>query len=117
MTKKSLIVVVLMLVLVCALASCGGEHTHSYEEWETTKAATCTTEGIKERYCSCGEKQSATIPMTEHTYGEWEITKEATYTEAGRKKPPHHSVCHWQESGRQSQEDLSGHSQAAGNHI
>ena len=37
--------------------------------------------------------------------------------EAGRKKPPHHSVCHWQESGRQSQEDLSGHSQAAGNHI
>lgn len=36
---------------------------------------------------------------------------------AGREKLSHHSVCHWQESGRQSREDLSGHSEAAGNHI
>lgn len=36
---------------------------------------------------------------------------------ARREKLSHHSVCHWQESGRQSHEDWSGHSEAAGNHI
>ena len=37
------------------------EHIHSFEEWFVVKNATQTEEGIKERYCSCGEKQTATI--------------------------------------------------------
>ena len=32
-------------------------HVHSFGEWETTKSASCTQEGSKVRYCSCGEKQ------------------------------------------------------------
>ncbi|MBE6645855.1 MAG: hypothetical protein E7612_10885 [Ruminococcaceae bacterium] len=88
MTKKLLCVVLLVISLVCAFTSCGYDketpaHTHSYGEWETTKAATCTAEGSKERYCSCGEKQTSTISITEHSYGEWEIVKEATYAEKG----------------------------------
>ena len=60
-----------------------GSHTHNYEEWETVKAATCTVDGAKERYCSCGEKQTATIMATGHSFGEWETVKESTTTEKG----------------------------------
>lgn len=94
MSKKLLCAVMLTLMVVCAFASCGGNddvsgnttHTHNYGEWETTKSATCTTEGAKERYCSCGEKQTASIAKLEHSYGEWETIKEATFAENGEKK-------------------------------
>lgn len=95
MTKKLLCVIVLVLALVCTFASCSDDkdetqnnnetpaHTHSYGEWETTKEPTCTAEGSKERYCSCGEKQSASISIAEHSYGDWETTKEPTFSEKG----------------------------------
>ncbi|MBQ2875514.1 MAG: hypothetical protein IJE25_00730 [Clostridia bacterium] len=90
MVKRILCVFLLMLTLICVLASCtlnGGTttHTHSYAEWETTKKPTCTAEGTKERYCSCGEKQTATIAVAEHEYGEWETVKEATFSETGEE--------------------------------
>ena len=89
MKKKLLKILLLTLTLVCALTSCDFEtsvatdqettqsgapdnqetsHIHTFDEWEITKEATCTTEGSKERYCSCGEKQTATIAQKEHTY-------------------------------------------------
>ena len=43
-------------------------HTHSFDEWKIVKAATCTTEGVKERYCSCGEKQSGSVAIVNHSY-------------------------------------------------
>lgn len=74
MAKKILCVIVFMLTLVCTFASCSGDkdetpsHTHNFGEWEITKSATCTAEGSKERYCSCGEKQISTISKVEHNY-------------------------------------------------
>ena len=100
--KKIISILLVMLALVCCLASCkdndsdssgagsnnttNGTHTHSYAEWETVKNATCTTEGTKERYCACGEKQTATISMVAHTYGDWKIVKEATHSEKGSEE-------------------------------
>jgi len=43
-------------------------HTHSYEDWSVAKKATCTEEGLEERYCSCGESESRTIAITDHNY-------------------------------------------------
>ncbi len=43
-------------------------HTHSFGSWVTTTQATCITEGNKERYCECGEKQNAVISIIEHSY-------------------------------------------------
>ena len=74
MKKGLLCVMMLMLTLICVLASCGDDkdeapaHTHNFGEWETVKVATCTVEGSKERYCSCGEKQTSAIIKTEHDY-------------------------------------------------
>lgn len=81
MKKKLLRILLIVVALVCALTSCSTgdstpaddpetSHIHLFGEWETTKVATCTTEGRKERYCSCGEKQTATIAIAEHTYVE-----------------------------------------------
>ena len=34
---------------------------HSFGEWVTTKEATTTEEGLQERYCTCGNKETKTI--------------------------------------------------------
>ena len=74
MAKKILCIGALVIMLVCILVACGGgdeppSHTHSYGEWETVKAATCTEEGSKERSCSCGDKQTEKI-ATNSQHGE-----------------------------------------------
>lgn len=60
-------------------------HTHSYGEWKTVTAATCTTSGVKQRSCSCGDIQKETIPVTgKHNYTS-KVTTEATCTSNGVK--------------------------------
>ena len=97
MAKKLLCIVALLFAVVFLLASCDDgddapstpenpTHIHSYGEWEIQKAATCTTEGSKDRYCSCGEKQTASISATGHSFGGWTTVKEATTTETGLKE-------------------------------
>ncbi len=59
-------------------------HTHSFGEWEITVNPTCTENGTKVRYCSCGEKQSESVPaIGDHTYGEWIVIKTANCGQDG----------------------------------
>ena len=68
MAKRLLCVITLMLALVCVLASCGGDkHTHSFGEWIVTKEAGCTEDGIEERTCTCGEKETRSI-LAKHNF-------------------------------------------------
>ena len=43
-------------------------HEHAFGEWTTTKEATCTEEGAKERVCDCGEKEIEVIPALGHDF-------------------------------------------------
>ena len=61
-------------------------HSHLFSDWETTLPATCLTSGHKERACSCGQKESETIPATGHSYGEWTQTLAPTCTENGSER-------------------------------
>ena len=70
----------------------GGSHTHSYGEWETFKAATCTDKGEKRRYCSCGEYESQEIAATGHTK-QTVAAKAATCTTAGNIAYYYCPVC------------------------
>ena len=85
MAKKLLCVIVLMLALVCVLASCG--HEHNWSEWETTTEATCTAEGTKERYClECDEKNVETIPTNKKIHKDFadrmaDASHESSYNE------------------------------------
>lgn len=81
--KKILLVCMLLTVIVFSFAACGENnnppsnnegndneppvHTHSFGEWEVTVKPTCTKDGTKVRYCSCGEKQSEIVAMLGHT--------------------------------------------------
>ena len=60
-----------------------GAHIHSFDAWEVTKNPTCTLQGEKVRYCSCGEMQSGAIAETGHSFGEWVVTKQPSCTEQG----------------------------------
>ena len=101
MKKTLLIVLLLMFGCVMLLSSCDNvanqqtpekNHTCVFGEWEITKNATCTIEGEKERYCSCGEKEVQSISLTEHI----EVIDEAlsaTCTVDGKTEGKHCSVC------------------------
>ena len=80
---KKLLIALLALVFVFSLASCdmlpeelqgvldgflgGGEHVHEFVlDEEASEPATCKTEGLEVRVCSCGEKQETELPILEH---------------------------------------------------
>ena len=50
-------------------------HEHSFGEWTTTKEATCTEEGAKERVCECGEKETEVIPALGHDFVNGECSR------------------------------------------
>ena len=92
MAKKLLCVVVLLLALMCVLASCNDNttntpstHTHTFGEWKIVKEAACNTIGSRERYCSCGEKEIDDIIGRGYHEFTWEVTTEATCTTDGLK--------------------------------
>ncbi len=65
-------------------------HAHVYGEWKVIKAATCTQQGEKQRYCAvsgCDAFYTQTIAVVEnaHVYDSWTITTEATCSTVGTK--------------------------------
>lgn len=104
--KKSLwIALLLILVCVFTLSACDTgntpddttgnsqeAHTHSFSEWSITKNATCTEDGLQERSCACGEKETQAISANGHT----EVVDNATTStckENGKSEGKHCSVC------------------------
>ena len=68
--KKVLLFSILIIAIIMCLVACNGQtdHTHNFGEWSVTKNPTCTEDGVKTRYCSCGEKQNDVIPAIGHSY-------------------------------------------------
>ena len=98
--KKIVVFITLILALIMCMASCDllksldpqPEHTHEFGEWSTTENATCTKEGVKVRYCTCGEKQSEVVPKSSHNV----VIDEAlnpSCTTTGLTEGKHCSVC------------------------
>ncbi|MBQ0109685.1 MAG: hypothetical protein KBS44_05345 [Clostridiales bacterium] len=82
---KKLISVLLLAALLassCMLTSCF--HEHVFGEWKTVTKATCTKEGLKERVCECGEKETQAIPMIDHDYASATCEKPKTCTMCGK---------------------------------
>ena len=89
--KKTILFLSLILLATCLLTACDyiNPHTHNFDEWETTKAPTCTEEGERIRFCSCGEKDSVTevIPATGHSFDG------ATCIVCGENNPTYVNEC------------------------
>ncbi len=94
--KKSVIKRLLLAaaIFVCAfLASCGMKdpyHTHAFGDWRVISEATCRKNGLRERVCECGEKETEVLNATGHSFGEWETAREVTCTEDGLRE----RTCH-----------------------
>ena len=83
--KKILFICTFLTVIICTMTSCN--HEHQWSEWQVSKAATCTQDGINIRVCDdCGESQSIPVSATGHTWSAWNTTKEATCTTDGLKE-------------------------------
>ena len=83
--KKILLICTFLTVLIFTMTSCS--HEHQWSEWQPSKAATCTQDGINIRVCDdCGESQSIPVSATGHTWSAWNTTKEATCTTDGLKE-------------------------------
>lgn len=83
----SLIVLLLLLAAPAAQAADDEPHAHSFGEWYTVTAATCTALGEERRDCEiCDAFETRDIPMQEHAFGEWYTVTAATCTEAGQAR-------------------------------
>lgn len=72
--------------LCMGLAACDGEteHTHTVNNWSTTREATCTSEGEQTGVCEiCHESVTQAIPKLAHTYEVSKTIKAPTCTESG----------------------------------
>lgn len=81
---KRALIFILAFIILLTLTACA--HEHEFGEWETVKEATCTEDGLKERACSCGEKESETLVTTGHEFGEWEIVEDPSCVADGIKE-------------------------------
>ena len=60
-------------------------HTHNYDEWNIVKNPDCTNDGLRERYCSCGDRQASTIAALGHELVSFDEVA-ASCTENGHKE-------------------------------
>ncbi len=77
MKAKNFITLLSILLITSALASCESSHTHSFDEWDITKEATCSENGQRRRKClECGYTEIAAIDSPAHSFVESVTTPE-----------------------------------------
>lgn len=69
--KKKVLVIILLAVLVVSCLALTACHSCEFGEWKGVIPATCTEEGLKERVCKCGEKETEVLPKREHKYSNY----------------------------------------------
>ena len=74
---------------ICQRADCGATvgkaKGHNFSEWVTVTEPTTTEEGLKERTCSCGEKETESIPALYSMGLKYELNSdEESYSVTGR---------------------------------
>ena len=65
------IATIVAIVITVVLILGGGKHEHSFGTWNIVDEPSCFAEGIEDRVCECGEKETRTIATKRHTYSEW----------------------------------------------
>ena len=75
-----------------------GKAEHTFGNWTTTKAATCTENGERKTTCTvCGYKKTEVSGKAEHSFGDYVSNNDAT-TEADGTKTRECSVCGYKDT-------------------
>lgn len=90
--RKIRIAVTAIMSLLIALCFASCAHEHEWGEWKTVTEPTCTLEGVQERTCECGEKQTQSVEALGHTEFV-DKAVEPTCTETGLTEGKHCSAC------------------------
>ena len=110
LTNKILLFIIVALALSTVMTSCydllSESHTHNFGDWEVKLQASCTQDGVRIRYCNCGETQTEVMVKTGHSFGEWKTIIESTCTQDGVEE----RVCSCGEKESQILEKNSEHS-------
>ena len=86
--KRSVSIIILVVLLMTAIAPAFAEHTHRWMT-EGYQAATCSRDGYSRRRCiTCGATDYTRIYSKGHQYTEWEVITKPTYYLEGLRK--HH---------------------------
>ena len=113
--KNTVLVMILLATLVVSclvLTACqpsdpSSEHSCEFCEWIVIKQPTCTEEGQRERYCSCGEKQTSSLATIGHNYTA--VVTDPTCTEQGFTT----YTCHCGDSYVDTYVDATGHTKGS----
>lgn len=76
------------------------EHIHSYGEWVTVTQPGCTKEGLRERDCGCGDKQSERLPALGHGEAAWQYDEERHFKICPRCEEEYGSSSHMPDDGQ-----------------
>jgi len=82
--KKRILTLIIFALVAVALVSCSKEknppmpeaapdHIHEFSAWTILKDVTCDVDGLKTRFCECGEIQVEAITAPGHRVGNWVI--------------------------------------------
>ncbi len=86
--KRTVSVIILVVLLMTAIAPAFAEHTHRWMT-EGYQAATCSRDGYSRRRCiTCGATDYTRIYSKGHQYTKWNVTRNPTYYVEGVRK--HH---------------------------
>lgn len=73
------------------------DHVHVWGDWTTVQEATCTENGVQERTCACGEKETQHMDRLSHSFTDWMTIKDPTCVETGLSQR-YCTVCNYTES-------------------
>lgn len=97
MKRKLTIVILVVAVLSCLATLVACQHKCTFGEWQTVKEATCTEQGLKERYCtdsSCNKKEEEKIPVNENNHNLQPVDGvDSTCTTEGTVAHQHCTLC------------------------
>lgn len=86
---KKVLKLLFLLPLALSISSCKVKegHVHHYDNWTTTKEATCLDKGEEKAICSeCGNETTRSIPSLGHDITDWTYTITPTCTTSGMEE-------------------------------
>lgn len=89
MKRKLIAIAILFVISLSCLTIAACEVTEEFGSWSETKAATCTENGLEERFClthNGQHREEREIPALDHDLTQWKVVQAPTLDDGGVKR-------------------------------